>query len=262
MELIDTHCHLDFEPLSGVSNPEYLQLTLGLAQAESVSTIVVPAVCASRWDAVLSVCNQVAPVKCIPALGMHPCFLAEHQADDILLLAQYLQTHPEVKALGECGLDLFIEEPREQQQIALFDAQIELAKQFELPLLLHGRRAVDQVIKRLRQYRPTAGGVLHAFSGSEQQAKQLWDLGFYIGLGGSITYDRAQRLRRVAKAVPLESILLETDAPDMPMNGFQGEPNWPHRVGYAARTLAEIRGVDVAEIAQQTSANARRLLRL
>lgn len=262
MELIDTHCHLDFEPLSGVSNPEYLQLTLGLAQAEGVSTIVVPAVSASRWDAVLRVCGEGAAVECIPALGMHPCFLAEHQADDLLLLEQYLHTHPQVKALGECGLDLFIEEPQEQRQLALFDAQVELAKQFDLPLLLHGRRAVDQIIKRLRQQRPSAGGVLHAFSGSEQQAKQLWDLGFYIGLGGSITYDRAQRLRRVAHAVPLESILLETDAPDMPMNGFQGEPNWPHRVGYAARTLAEIRSVDVTEIAQQTSANARRLLRL
>jgi len=262
MELIDTHCHLDFEPLSGVSNPEKLRLTLSLAQAEGVSTIIVPAVSASRWDAVLRVCADVGPVKCLPALGMHPCFLAEHRDDDLLLLEQYLQAHSQVKALGECGLDLYVDEPQEARQIRLLDSQIELAKRFELPLLLHGRRAVDQVIKRLRQKRPPAGGVLHAFSGSEQQAKQLWDLGFYIGIGGSITYERAQRLRRVVKAVPLESILLETDAPDMPMSGFQGEPNWPHRVGYAARTLAAIRGVDVVEIAHQTSANARRLLRL
>ena len=262
MELIDTHCHLDFEPLSGVSNPECLQLTLGLAQAESVSTIVVPAVSASRWDAVLEVCRAPGPVARIPALGLHPCFLAEHAETDLIQLESYLTQTPEVKAIGECGMDLFIDDPQPERQIHFLAAQIELAKQFDLPLLLHGRRAVDQLIKLLRQQRPQAGGVLHAFSGSEQQAKQLWDLGFLIGLGGSITYERAQRLRRVAQSVPLESILLETDAPDMPMNGFQGEPNWPHRVGYAARTLAELRSMDVTAVAEQTSANARRLMKL
>jgi len=262
MELIDTHCHLDFEPLSGVSNPEYLNLTLGLAQAESVSTIIVPAVSASRWDSVLEVCRAAVSVRCIPALGLHPCFLSEHSPEDLARLESYLQKNSDVKALGECGLDLFIDDSQLARQLELFSAQVELAKQFDLPLLLHGRRAVDQIIKVLRQMRPQAGGVLHAFSGSEQQASQLWDLGFSIGLGGSITYERAQRLRRVARSAPLESILLETDAPDMPMSGFQGEPNWPHRVGYAARTLADLRGISVDEVAQQTSTNARRLLRI
>lgn len=262
MELIDTHCHLDFEPLSGVSNPEYLQLTLALAQAEKVSTIFVPAVTASRWQAVLDVCAVAGPVKRYPALGLHPCFLSEHVDDDLERLEVALAQHSEIRAVGETGLDLYIDAPEIDRQLRLFEGQVQLANQFNLPLLLHGRRAVDQVIKVLRQHEPKAGGVLHAFSGSEQQAKQLWELGFLIGIGGSITYERAQKLRRVVKSVPLESILLETDAPDMPMQGFQGEPNWPHRVGYAARTLAELRGDTVEAIAAQTTANARRLLRI
>ena len=262
MELIDTHCHLDFEPLSGVSNPEYLQLTLALAQAENVSTIIVPAVTSSRWQTVLDVCAAPGPVQRYPALGLHPCFLSEHLHDDLERLEGALGQRSEIKAVGETGLDLYIDEPDFERQLELFEGQVLLAKQFNLPLLMHGRRAVDQIIQVLRQHRPAAGGVLHAFSGSEQQAKQLWDLGVLIGIGGSITYERAQKLRRVVQSVPLESILLETDAPDMPMQGFQGEPNWPHRVGYAARTLAELRSESVERIAEQTTANARRLLRI
>lgn len=262
MELVDTHCHLDFEPLSGVSNPEYLQLTLALAQAEKVSSIIVPAVTSSRWQAVLDVCAAPGPIKRYPALGLHPCFLNEHLDDDLEQLESALTQFSDIKAVGETGLDLFIDAPDFERQLELFEGQVLLAKQFDLPLLMHGRRAVDQIIKVLRQHQPPAGGVLHAFSGSEQQAKQLWDLGFMIGIGGSITYERAQKLRRVVKAVPLESILLETDAPDMPMQGFQGEPNWPHRVGYAARTLAELRGESVEKVAKQTTANARRLLNI
>ena len=260
MELIDTHCHLDFEPLSGVSNPEYLQLTLALAQAEQVSTIIVPGVTASRWQNVVDVCVAAGPVTRYPALGLHPCYLSEHLDDDLERLEAALSQHPQIKAVGETGLDLYIEDPNLERQLELFEGQVRLAKQFNLPLLMHGRRAVDQTIKVLRKLQPQSGGVLHAFSGSEQQAKQLWDLGFLIGIGGSITYERAQKLRRVVRAVPLESLLLETDAPDMPMQGFQGEPNWPHRVGYAARTLAELRGESVERVAEQTTANARRLL--
>lgn len=262
MELIDTHCHLDFEPLSGVSNPEYLELTLALAKAEKVSTIIVPAVSSARWEGVLELCSSSGSVRRLPALGLHPCYLNQHRDADLQQLETLLGQHPEIKALGETGLDLFIEDPQIDRQIELFEGHIALAKRFNLPLLLHGRRAVDQIIKILRRTKPPRGGILHAFSGSEQQARQLWDLGFYLGIGGSVTYERAQRLRRVVEAVPLESILLETDAPDMPMQGFQGEPNWPHRIGYVARILADIRRVPVEVIAEQTTANARRLFGL
>lgn len=263
MELIDTHCHLDFEPLSDLSNTTTLEHTLGLAKAEGVSTIVLPAVSASRWQRVLDICESNHEVQLIPALGLHPCFLDQHTDQHLILLEQLIQLNRnKIKALGEAGLDLFIDNPRVERQLELLNGQIELAKTFNLPLLLHGRRAVDQLLKVLRQARPAAGGVIHAFSGSEQQAGQLWDLGFYIGLGGSITYARAQRLRRVAKAVPLESILLETDAPDMPLCGYQGQSNWPHRVAKVARILASIRGVGCEQIAAQTSMNARQLLAL
>lgn len=263
MELIDTHCHLDFEPLSDLSNTSTLEHTLSLAKAEGVSTIVLPAVKASRWPGVLDLSHLNTGIQLIPALGLHPCFLDDHADKDLLELEALLTTHKDtVKAIGETGLDLFIENPRINRQIELLNKQIELAIEFDLPLLLHGRRSVDQLLKLLRRARPQAGGVVHAFSGSEQQAAQLWELGFHIGLGGSITYQRAQRLQRVAASVPLESILLETDAPDMPLCGFQGEPNWPHQVGRVARTLANIRGVDVEQIAVQTTANARRMFGL
>jgi len=262
MELFDTHCHLDFEPLYRVSDPQVLQHTLELAQSESVGGIVVPAVTESRWANVIEVCRVSHPVNRYPALGLHPCFLRDHTQEHLQLLERALDKNPAVKAVGETGLDLFIENPEFERQLYFFNQQVELAKQFDLPLLIHGRRSVDQIIKVLRHSKPPAGGVLHAFSGSEQQASQLWDLGFSIGLGGALTYERAQRLRRVAKSVPLDSILLETDAPDMPVQGFQGEPNWPHRVGYAARTLATLRGVSIEWIAEQTTHNAKKLFRV
>ncbi len=258
MNLIDSHCHLDFPELA-----EGLEQELDACADAGVNQIIIPGVTSADWQRVLDSTLFHHPVTRYAALGLHPCFLNHHSLKtDIERLESLLRTHSNIVAVGECGLDLFIENPQLEQQLQLFDAQLELAKQFELPVILHVRRSVDLVLKSLRRHQLKAGGVAHAFSGSIQQAQEFAKLGFKIGIGGSITYERAQRLRKVVVEIPLTEILLETDAPDMPLNGFQGEPNRPSRVKLVAECLAQLRGISVEEVAEQTTANAKQLFGL
>lgn len=164
-------------------------------------------------------------------------------------------------AVGECGLDLFVENLDPNTQQLYFDGQLELARDFDLPVIAHARRAVDAVIasfKRVGKLR----GVVHSFSGSPEQARQLWQLGFMIGIGGPVTYARANRLRGLVTEMPLEYLLLETDAPDQPDAEIRGQRNEPARLSFVCETIAELRGVDAATIAVATTANARRLFNL
>ena len=164
-------------------------------------------------------------------------------------------------AVGECGLDIFVEDFDADAQQLYFDGQLALARDFDLPVIVHARRAVDAVIasfKRVGKLR----GVVHSFSGSPEQARQLWQLGFLIGVGGPATYTRANRLRGLVARMPLEHLLLETDAPDQPDAEIRGQRNEPARLDYVCRTIAELRGVEVEAIASATTANARRLFNL
>lgn len=257
--LIDSHCHLDFAPLAGE-----LSATLDEAASVGITDIVVPGVARSNWAQVAGICRSASRVACHPGIGLHPFFLDQHQdqIDLNALTAELARPEGGWVAVGECGLDLAIPDPQFERQRQLLVAQLELADQFHLPVILHCRKALDQLLKILRAVRPAAGGVVHAFSGSVQQAEQLFDLGFRLGIGGALTYPRAQRLRRVAVAMPLDALLLETDAPDMPLCGFQGQPNRPARLRRVAEQLAELRAEPLAEVAAQTSANARRLFNL
>jgi TatD DNase family protein len=163
--------------------------------------------------------------------------------------------------VGECGLDYFVDGLDRDQQSHYFDGQLELAREFDLPVVVHARRAVDAVITAIRRVGKLRG-VVHSFSGSEEQARQLWDLGFMIGLGGPVTYERANRLRRLAATMPLEWLLLETDSPDQPDAGIRGERNEPARLREVLRVIAELRGDGEAHVAEVTTANARRLFAL
>lgn len=257
--LVDTHCHLDFSAFSA-----RLEQVMADAARCGVTQIVVPSVTVDNFSAVMALCSAAhPPLSLYPALGLHPCFMAQHQSNALIALEQMLERYQhQVVALGEIGLDGQIAEADLAAQLLLFKGQLALAKRFDLPVLLHVRKAHDQVLKQLRQFKLQRGGIVHAFSGSEQQAQEYIKLGFKLGFGGAISYERATKLRGLAARLPLESIVLETDAPDMPLAAFRGEANEPQRVAVIAELVAQLRGVTLAEVAAVTTHNAQQLLGL
>lgn len=246
MNLIDTHCHLDFPELS-----VDIATVLERAHKAGVEKFVVPGVSADNWDAVLNLCSEHAGLY--PALGLHPCFLTGEHTADIALLASMLKENVQVVAVGEIGLDLFIPNANLQQQLAVLTPQLTLAKEHQKPVLLHVRKAHDPLLKQLRQLKLERAGLVHAFSGSEQQAKEYLKLGFKLGIGGAVTYERASKLRRLVAELPLESFVLETDSPDMPLQGYQGQVNYPERIANVAAAVAKIRQQPLADVIEVTS---------
>ncbi|HEY6096395.1 MAG TPA: TatD family hydrolase [Gallionellaceae bacterium] len=248
MHFIDTHCHLDAAEF-GHDQPALEQA----ARAAGVTTLVIPAVERANFASVRQLC--AAHPACAPAYGIHPMYVARATPADLDVVREYLQ-QPNVVAVGEIGLDFFMENYDQQQQEFYFAEQLKLAREFELPVLLHIRRAQDTILKHLRQIR-VRGGIAHAFNGSPQQAAEFIKLGFKLGFGGAMTYSRASKLRELARTLPLDSIVLETDAPDIPPDFLErGEPNKPEYLPRIAQTLAELRGMSLQEIAAATSANA------
>ena len=252
---VDTHCHLDAAEF-GDSRAALAQA----AQAAGVGRIVVPAVARAGFAAVRDLCER-SPL-CAPAYGIHPMYVDGAQPEDLDALRGYL-AQPATVAVGEIGLDFFIEPHDRARQEYFFTEQLKLAREFDLPVLLHTRRAQDIILKLLRQFygggpsTKLRTGIAHAFSGSRQQAEEFIRLGFKLGFGGAMTYSRATRLRELAATLPLESIVLETDAPDMSPAFLQnGEPNKPEYLPRIAQTLAELRGMPLEEIARITTENA------
>jgi TatD DNase family protein len=253
MQLIDSHCHLDAEEFDGDRMAVLQRATLA-----GVHDQVLPATTAAGWDKLRDIC-RIAP-GLWPAYGLHPVFLAQHQPLHLRQLRDWIERERPC-AIGECGLDYFVAGLDHQQQHEYFRAQLVLAREFSLPLIVHARRAVDAVIAMIRQVGQLRG-VVHSFSGSPEQAAQLDKLGFMIGLGGPLTYPRANRLRRLLASLPLQQLLLETDAPDQPDVDIRGQRNEPARLPAILECVAALRGQPAAEIARQTSANARRLFAL
>ncbi|XQA73946.1 TatD family hydrolase [Xanthomonas sacchari] len=253
MPLIDSHCHLDAEEF----DPDR-DAVIARAQAAGVQAQVVPAVTAASWAKLRAVC--AAAPGLYPAYGLHPLFLAEHRPEHLALLGEWIERERPC-AIGECGLDFFVEGLDEAEQQRYFAGQLQLAREFDLPVIVHARRAVDAVILAIRKV-GRLRGVVHSFAGSAQQAAQLQSLDFLIGLGGPVTYARAQRLRRLAATVPLQQLLLETDAPDQPDAAIRGQRNEPARLRTVLDTIAALRDAPAASIAAQTTANAQRLFGL
>lgn len=253
MRLIDSHCHLDADEFDGDR-----AAVVARAQAAGVVAQVVPAVTAAAWPKLRAVC--AASDGLYPAYGLHPLFLAQHRPEHLASLGEWIARERPC-AIGECGLDFFVEglDPAEQQRY--FIGQLQLAREFDLPVIVHARRAVDAVILAIRKV-GRLRGVVHSFGGSAEQAQQLHALDFLIGLGGPVTYDRAQRLRRLAAAVPLQQLLLETDAPDQPDASIRGQRNEPARLRTVLDTIAALRDTPAATIAAHTTDNARRLFGL
>ncbi|MBE2292014.1 MAG: TatD family hydrolase [Xanthomonadales bacterium] len=256
MDLVDSHCHLD----AAEFDADRAQV-VERARAAGVRRQVVPAVTAASWPKLREVCAAAPGLH--PAYGLHPVFLAEHRPAHLHELREWIERERPV-AIGECGLDFFAEGLDAQAQASYFEGQLRLARETGLPLVVHARRAVDAVIAAIRRFGGESGlrGVVHSFSGSPEQARRLWELGFLVGLGGPVTYERAQRLRRLAASMPLEFLLLETDAPDQPDAGIRGQRNEPARLPRVLETVARLRGLDPGEVATATRANAERLFGL
>ena len=251
--LVDSHCHLDAGEFDA-DRP----MVVERARNAGVRRQVVPAIIAASWPKLRDVC--AGDDGLFPAYGLHPMFLDEHREAHLDDLRAWLERERPV-AVGECGLDHFTDDLDPAAQSTYFDAQLRLAREFDLPVIVHARRAVDAVTAAIRKVGQLRG-VVHSFSGSRQQAEQLWEQGFMLGLGGPVTYDRARRLRELAATMPLEWLLLETDAPDQPDAAIRGERNEPARLTVVLETIAQLRGVAPSEVAAATSANAERLFAL
>ncbi|WP_438970550.1 TatD family hydrolase [Methylophaga sp.] len=250
LHLIDSHCHLDFHNFENDR-----QAIIERCADSGIEAIIVPGVTHQSWPKLIEVCAQNPMLHL--ALGLHPMFMHEHQETDIKALEWALNDYQPI-AVGEIGLDFFLPGHDKKAQMRLFEAQIILADKFELPVILHVRKAHDEVLKVLRQY-SLRGGIVHAFNGSMQQAEHYQKLGFLFGVGGAITYPRAQKLQGLFRDLPLNTIVLETDSPDMPLVGHQGERNSPERIPIILTKLAEIRSQSESEIAHATTHNCKQL---
>jgi TatD DNase family protein len=258
--LIDTHCHLDASEYDTDRDA-----VVERSRIAGVERVIVPSVAASNFHATVD-CRRYSGVEI--ALGMHPMYVHAHREAHLALLEQQIRDHQPV-AIGEIGLDRFqscIDRPGVLEhdlnlQDFYFSEQLKLARQYSLPVLLHIRRANDQILKHLRRIR-VPGGIAHAFNGSMQQALEFIKLGFKLGFGGAFTYTRATNLRQLAAELPLESIVLETDGPDIPPEWIARQRNEPSVLPRVAQALAELRGISVNDVAQHTTANACSVLRL
>lgn len=253
---IDTHCHFDFPPFTGDE-----AASLACAAEANVRQLIVPSVKAAYFSRILALADRYPPL--FAALGLHPLYIAEHEDADLAALASHLaDKSPKLVAIGEIGLDLYMDEPQFPHQLVILNMQIELAKQHDLPVILHSRRSHDPLAAALRKAALPRAGVIHGFAGSLAQAQAFIRLGYYIGVGGTITYKRAQKTRHVMASLPLSSLLLETDAPDMPLASFQGQANRPERAANVFAALCELRPEPADEIAAELMCNSQRLFSL
>jgi len=260
----DTHCHLDAAEFDADRDA-----VVARARAAGVAQIVVPAVAWSNFDTVRVLAHAHGFAY---ALGIHPLCVGQANDDDLRQLADALAEHrgdPRLVAVGEIGLDHFVPGLDLARQAQFYVAQLKLARRFDLPVIVHVRRSADTLLKHLRVEK-VRGGIAHAFNGSEQQAFAFVALGFKLGFGGAMTFERALQIRRLAQLLPADAIVLETDAPDIPPHWLyrtaaeraagQSSRNEPAELPRIAQTLAELRGLSLPALAELTSANARAAL--
>lgn len=255
-KLFDTHCHLNLPGLGETPLQHWQQ-----AQQAGVASLLIPAVEPAAWQSLLSL-HQQQPSWHI-ALGIHPWWSAKYDLNALELLDELLcQKADDITAVGEIGLDFMLEQSTFAVQQQLYFAQLALAKQHHKPVILHHRKSQPQLLAELKRQQFVEGGILHAFSGSQQQAMAFVDLGFKLGIGGTITYERAEKTRNTVRKLPLECFVLETDAPAMPLAGYQGEVNTPAQLARVFDAFCQLRPEPpelVAAVLWQNSADVLRL---
>ncbi|HWT71207.1 MAG TPA: TatD family hydrolase [Oxalicibacterium sp.] len=252
---IDTHCHLDAAEFADGSDA-----VAHAAAQRDVSMIVIPAVECGNFSAVAGLAHRNG--NCSYALGIHPIFVPQAQDNDLRTMREAVAAaiaDPRFVAIGEIGLDFFVPmlttpEMRDKQAF-FYSEQLKIARDFDLPVLLHVRRSQDHILKHLRRI-AVRGGIAHAFNGSFQQAETFIDMGFKLGFGGAMTFTRALQIRRLASELPLEALVLETDAPDISPAWLHPQRNSPEQLPRIGEVLAGLRGTDAASVAQATHRNA------
>lgn len=249
--LIDSHCHIDAPEFDGDR-----EAVIAAARVGGVQGLLVPAVDRASWLRIAALAELHADIH--PVYGLHPMFLAQHQDADIAALADWVAQHRCV-GIGECGLDFYLPELDGERQLQVLRPQLALAHELDLPVILHARRALDPLLAEIRRV-GRLRGIVHSFGGSSEQARQWCAQGFLLGIGGPVTYERAARLRRVVATLPIDHLVLETDAPDQPLHGHQGQRNAPERLVEVLACVANLRGMPVEALAAATSRNVMRLI--
>jgi len=255
MGLIDSHTHLDFPDFDADR-----QQLLTRSKALGVERMVLLGVYQRNWQRLWDLVQT--DHQLYAAFGLHPVYLNEHRPEHVTELGQWLSRlagHPQLCAVGEIGLDYYLPELDREAQQQLFEAQLQLAADFQLPALLHVRRSHAQVIATLKRFKLQRGGIVHAFAGSREEAREYIKLGFKLGLGGAATWPQALRLRKVIVDLPLDAIVLETDSPDMAPAMYPNQRNSPEHLPDICQALAEVMGISPERLAEATTANAREL---
>jgi len=242
MPFADAHCHLDFDDFD--SDRRGLISECALAEIE---LLIVPGVARDNWDAVLKLSEDFVAVY--PCIGLHPYFLEKHKDSDLAVLEEMLCRFKQIVAVGEIGLDATIGDL--ERQSYFLEQQIDLANRFHLPVVLHSRNTHNLLLKILKRKPVLHGGLLHGFSGSVEQARAFWSKGIYLGVGGVISYERARKTRRAFSQIPLASVVLETDSPDMPLCGNQGGRNTPLNIPLVYNAFCALRTESEADIYRQ-----------
>lgn len=251
--IIDSHCHIDFSDFD-----EDRQEVLDRATHLGVEKIIVPGVKQSTWLRISEYCQRYTQLY--PCFGLHPYFINEHCENDLDSLQNIISQIKPV-AVGECGLDFFLKDLDKSKQHFYFEQQLDIAIQAQLPVVVHARKSTQAVIQAIKQ-RPGLSGMIHSYSGSYEQAKQLIELGFYLSFGGPITYEKSTRLRKLVQDLPLSHLLVETDAPDQPVANTDSSRNEPGFIIDVIDTISTLHQLDPSEIASITTENANRLFQL
>lgn len=264
--LIDTHCHFDADDFD-VDRKE----VAARAWQAGIDTIVLPGYVAAYWPRLFEVCATITQPRLLPAPGLHPCYIRQHEPAHLEQLQQLLQSHSHIVAVGEIGLDYYVDEIKspafKAKQLDFFKAQLGLATQYKKPVILHVRKAHQEVIHVLQEMKFNQGGIVHAYSGGIEEARQYAKRGFCLGIGGPLTYDQSKRLRAVVSAMPLASLVLETDAPDMIPQphrhaGSGRSRNSPEFLPSIAVAMAALKNIPLAEVMAVTRAQSLAVLRL
>lgn len=264
--LVDTHCHFDVEDFD-IDRKEVAARAL----SAGVDTIVIPGYTATRWPKLLDVCTSIDMPRLLPAPGLHPCYIQQHERAHLDELERLLQLHPGIVAVGEIGLDYFVEELKsavlKEKQLEFFRAQLGIAVLYKKPVILHVRKAHAEVIHVLHDMKFREGGIVHAYSGGIEEARHYARLGFRLGIGGPLTYGQSKRLRAVVSAMPLEALVLETDAPDMIPQPHRGTGpgrtrNSPEFLPSVALAMAELKNMPLSAVMAVTRVQSLMVLRL
>ncbi len=251
--LIDTHTHIDLENFK-----DRFEEVLKNAHDNGVEKLVIPGTTPQGFERILELCEKYENVY--GAVGVHPEDLDAYNDSVPDILRQYL-THPKIVAVGEIGLDYYWDKSRIERQKEIFEQQVLIAKEIKKPVLVHDREAHSDSFEILKKTNAAeVGVVMHCFSGSPEFAMSCVKEGFYIALGGVVTFKNAKKAKEVAKVVPLDRLLLETDAPYMAPVPYRGKENEPAFVKFIAQEIADLRGISFEEVARSTSQNAQKLL--